>query len=706
MPSNKIKNTQSSLEQRVIEVLKGSPLHANEISKKLKIRKNRDHKIIKRILWNLNREKKIIRDKKGIYKIASSEDLIIGKITITTQGFGFVTPLNSEMDEDIFIPAKHVNSAFDKDMVKVRVFAKDKQRSSDKGPAGIVYEVIERNRPGIVGELIAGNDGAYLRPLSRKVPNNIRIVGSLKKAEIGDWVKANIIYGGERSKRNKTVGEIVQVIGKVGDINNDMFAIIQEFNLQAPYTEEEQNRASSLEQAEMKRKDLTSLFCLTIDPHDAKDFDDAISISPGNKKDECIMGIHIADVAAWIQPGSWFDKEAASRGFTSYIPGYTLPMLPKNLTKRISLTADKVTEAHTVLLTIDTNTGEIKNYKRCHSNIKVACRMTYVEVENYIKDKTVCENWAKELTDNLDFLLSTYHTFRANRKRNEKFLEIATTEIRVLRDDDTGEINGLECKKQGESNQLVEEFMLAANSAVARELTNSRIPGIYRTHPEPDEEKLEEFSAFVSQTFGISTGNLASGREACQHFLKKVAGSEYEEIIIPAFLRSMNRALYSAESGLHFGLGKGLYSHFTSPIRRYTDLTVHQQLWKYDTSKKIRGQEEMSKVALDCTEKEKNNDEAYFAANDRLKLHYLLKLMDENKLENYKGIIRHISSTAMIANIPSLGLVGYIPSHYMFKKQSKNSSGDKKEDYQPGDFITLKLEKIDLIKGDAIFKPV
>ncbi|MCP4178012.1 MAG: VacB/RNase II family 3'-5' exoribonuclease [bacterium] len=706
MPSNKIKNTQVNLEERIIELLKGSPLHKSEIFRRLKVRKNRDHRIVKRVLENLDRNKKILRDKKGIYKITSSKDLVVGKITITSQGFGFVTPLNVEMDEDIFIPAKHVNSAFDKDMVKVRIFSKNKQSDPDKGPAGIVYEVIERNRPGIVGELISGNDGVVLRPLSRKIPNNIKIIGSLNEARIGDWVKADIIYSGEKNKRNKTVGEIVQVIGKVGDINNDMFAIIQEYNLLPPYTEEEQNRASSLKQVEVERQDLTSLFSLTIDPHDAKDFDDAISVSPGNKKDECIMGIHIADVASWIQPGTWFDTEAAARGFSSYIPGYTLPMLPKNLTKRISLTSDKISEAHTVLLTIDTKTGEIKNYKRCHSKIKVAFRLTYMEVENYIKDKTIPKNWTKELTDNLDILLSTYHTFRANRKKNEKFLEIVTTEIRILRDDETGVINGLERKKQGDSNQLVEEFMLAANSAVARELTNSKIPGIYRIHPEPDEEKLEEFSAFVGQTFGISTGNLASGREACQHFLKKISGSEYEEIIISAFLRSMNRALYSAESGLHFGLGKGLYSHFTSPIRRYTDLTVHQQLWEYDKSRKLRGQEQMSKVALDCTEKEKNNDEAYFAANDRLKLHYLLKLMEDNELENYKGIVRHISSYSMIADIPDLGLVGYIPAHYITKKQSKNSSNDTKTDYKPGDLITLKLEKVDLIKGDAIFKPI
>jgi len=711
MPSNKIRDFHKKLGNRILNLLKESPRFQAEILRALKLKNKKEINLAYKTLEKLERSKAIVKDRKNILKAVSASEIVIGKITITPQGFGFVTPINAKPeDKDIFIPAKHVNSAFDRDMVKVKIIGKDKY-ASDKGPVGIVCEVIERYRPGIVGELISGRNGLALRPLNRRIPDNIRVVGSTKGAVKGDWVKANLRYKNDIDSRySTTVCEITEVIGKSGDMNYDMLAIIQEYNIMAPYTEEEVAKADHLKPREIERRDLTSHYAITIDPHDAKDFDDSISYVKGKTDKECVIGIHIADVAAWIAPGGYFDKEARERGFTAYIPGNTLPMLPKGLTKKISLTEGKVSLAHSVILTVNKETGEIKDYKRFRSTVQIKKRLNFDQVEAYIKKKKTEEDWDKKLIENLDNLIAVYRAMKNYRDKNEKFLDLSTIEIRVIRDDSTGEILGIERKKQGEADQLVEEYMLAANSAVAKEMTNRKIPGIYRVHPEPDEDKREEFSNFVEDVFKIGTGDLSSGRGACKTFLAKIVNKNYQEIVTAAFLRALNRALYSEKSGLHYGLGKGLYSHFTSPIRRYSDLTVHQQLWDIDIKKPLRREEEMVKIAVDCTEKEQNTDEAYFAANDRLKLHYLQKLMNNQELEIYEGIIRYIGSTYIFADIMSIGISACIPTRYLegyYKKSKGKLSATKGSvSYKPGDFIFLQLEKIDFIKGNAIFHPI
>ncbi len=709
MPSEKIKQANRKLKQQILSILKEQPCYLPDLYRSLKLRQKKEHRQIHKVLEKLYHKKIIVKDKKGLLRVAASSELVKGKIAITSQGYGFVTIENKEEATDIFIPAKHINSALDGDKVKIRLLNDSiSRREPGKGPVGIVYEVEERNRPFLIGELLLKNDGFFVRPLNRRLPEDIRVSGNCKGAKRGDWVKAELLYG--QRNRNKTTCQILSSLGKVGNIENDIQALILEYNLLPLYTESEEQKAMELEPNEIKRKDLTSLYCVTIDPHDAKDFDDAISVTKGKKNDEVIVGIHIADVATWIQPGSYFDEQAAERGFTAYIPGNTRPMLPKNLTANISLTCDKISLAHTVLLTVNTNTGEIKNQERCHSKIQIKKRLSFGEVENYIREKTAIEGTDEEFNKNLDLLIQTYHTMRKCRKENEKFINLSTTEIRVLRNDNTGEILGIEKKKQGEADQLVEEFMLAANSAVARELTNKKINGIYRIHPPPDEEKIEEFSDFVSNVFGISTGNLNSGREACQHFLNKISGKNYEEIIISAFLRSLNRALYKEKPDIHYGLGKGLYSHFTSPIRRYSDLTVHQQLWKTDSGKKTRDIEIIKIIAEDCTEKEKNIDEAYFAANDRLKLHYLQSLLNKQQIETYEGVIRKVNASVILADIADIGITAVIPvktvKGNLRKAKGRLIASKGSTKYKPGDIVYLQLERIDFIKGDAIFKPI
>ena len=709
MSSDKSNENQQLLEKKILKLLSDTPQFLPDIFRELKAKKKKDYKYIQKAVKKLERKRFIISDRRGLFKTASGQKNIRGKISISAQGYGFVTPTDTKDEPDLFIPAKHINGALDGDIVEIRIIRDDPQRKkkSGQGDVGLVYDVLERKRPFLIGELRIKRDGFYVRPLNRRIPDDIPLIGSHEDVKKGDWVKVEVVY----DEKNKTSCKIIKKIGRAGNAEDDIDAIVAEYNLHTPYTQEEEKLADEIVPIDIEREDLTSLFCVTIDPHDAKDFDDAVSVHQGENKNELTLGIHIADVAAWIKPGSWIDKAAKERSFTAYIPGRTLPMLPKNLTKNISLRSDKdFCLAHTVLLTVNKNSGQIMNYKRCHSKIKIAKRFSFKEVEAYIQTEKVSEEWSEELKNNLDELCALYAKMRAYRENVEKFLNIETTEIRILRNDSDGKILGIEKKKQGKADCLVEEFMLAANSTVAKEFVNFQIPGIFRVHPEPEPEKLEDYSGFMKQVFDIHTGNLALSREECQKFLKKIKGSKYEEIIIAFFLRAMNRASYTEKNALHYGLGKGLYLHFTSPIRRYPDLLVHQQLLLKEQQKALLTQEFIIETAKDCNDLEKNNDDAYFAANDRLKLHYLQDLLSKNEIEAYEAIISRVNAGGMLADIPSIGLTAYIPIEKINgtynKRYGRLVSERGENEYKPGDFIYLQLEKIDFIKGSAIFRPV
>jgi ribonuclease R len=629
-----------------------------------------------------------------------------GKIIITQGGFGFVTP--EEGGIDIFIPPKFINNAMDGDIVDIEELdekprsGRTSNKPSNKGPAGKVIEIIERTRNKVVGELIAGRK---IRPLNRRLPD-INIAGSLGDAKRGDWVEVEIPFP-EEARNEIPPASFKESFGKAGTVEADINAVINEYDLLPPYTEEQKNRASQIVPLDADRKDMTSLYCITIDPIDAKDFDDAVSIQPGEKSGEIELGVHIADVSAFVAPDSEWDREAKKRGFTAYIPGNTLPMLPATLTKAASLTTGSASPAHTVIITIDAQSGKVLRSKRCFSTVKIAARLTFEEVQQAL-DGNSPSNWDTQLKENIAKVAELTRKMRKYRSKTEHFLELATTEIRIICDDKTKEIIDMKRKVQTEADMLIEECMLAANVAVAKELTLRKIPGLYRIHPEPTPEKILDFTIFMEETFGIIPGVLSS-RQACNKFLQGLPDDQNKPVIVDAFLRSMMRASYLEKPELHFGLGKGLYSHFTSPIRRYADLIVHQQLRYADAGKKLRPESAMAGIAKECTEQEANIDSAYYAANDRLKLHYIKTHMMDGSISLMEGVIRKITSSGIMVDIAEMGIMGFVPMESLPGQYRKRGGeliamqGHTR--YKCGDFVFLQLERIDMIRGMAIFRP-
>ncbi len=625
-----------------------------------------------------------------------------GKIAVTHSGFGFVTlpeDENGKKPQDVFIPPQFIGGAMDGDEVKVAILPpRDSHpEDRDKGPAGKVVEILKREHEELVGELITGR---RVRPLNKRMPDEIEISGSKNGAKRGDWVKIRMI-GHEDGVWQ---GSIKQVLGRAGVISADLDAVMAEYNLASPYSAEEDKEAATIEPREIEREDHTGAMTLTIDPFDAKDFDDALSISPGAEATEVVIGVHISDVASFIAPKSKFDKQAEKRSFSCYLPGRTLPMLPKTLTAKISLQAGVESRAHTVFLTVEKKTGKVLSFRRCHTTIRVDHRLTYDEVQEFLDQQNAPADWSEKMKAALSQLLDVTRKMRAFRKKSEAFVELDLPEVRILCSEVENKILGIVSKNPRESEQLVEECMLAANSAVGIELGEKSIAGLFRVHPQPDPEKVMEFSEMMQSAFGLTPGDLTE-RKSCNAFLARLPDDPRKPVILSLLLRAMPRASYLEKPALHFGLGKGRYVHFTSPIRRYPDLAVHQQLWNYDTKARTRSVSSMAHVAAECTEKEENNDSAYYAANDRLKLRYLEERLEAGEVSCYEGVIVKTTPNGLQVDIRELGMYGFVERDRLPGEFRRGDQSQAKGGYKIGDYISLRLSHIDFVRGSALFVP-
>lgn len=634
-----------------------------------------------------------------------------GTFSAANDGFGFVK--DEERGVEYFVPRKYVGNAIDGDRVSYAMvheresFGRGGFRGGHTAPVVKVVDVLEHTREFIVGRLDTPHT---MTPLNRHLPETIRLNSVPREAKRGDWVKARLLPDGGRHTETLR-GAVEDVIGASGTVEGDIDAIVAEYHLPPAYTPAETEAAMKLEPIEIEREDLTKLYTVTIDPADAHDFDDAISITQGKKATEVILGVHIADVATWVRPNTKFDKAASRRGFSAYLPGRFLPMLPKALTAKISMTEGMACPAHSVIFTIRKKDGKILDTRRVHSLVKVDQRLDYDSLQTYYDKGDVPKGWGKKVREHVDLLKEVYEKLHARRAKEEQFLFIDTKEIRVLCDEETHKIEGISVRSQNTAERIVEECMLAANSAVAAELIERNVAGLFRTHPDPDPEKLEEFSIFFYEMYGMETGDLSSGRKACQDFLAKIPDDARKPVVLSKFLRTMARAVYSDIRGFHFGLGKELYSHFTSPIRRYPDLALHQQLLAIDMNTRMRSRNTFERIAMEANKWEEQVDAAYFAVNDRLKLHWLKQNGALEQSTLYEGVIRKVSAGGLLCDIVDLGIVGSVPADRMYGSGfhysgSRNHvrAGRGHSEYKVGDFIYLGLDSVDLVRGTAQFR--
>lgn len=637
-------------------------------------------------------------------------NLITGKISININGLGFVGIEGGS----VFVPPSMHYGAITGDTVQVQI----DPNGDPARPSGWVTAVLERRHSRIVGCLVPGEEGEwFIRPLRRELPGRLPVdpASIAKLAEPpaeGIWAMAELPLPAEDAPLHHRgcTAWLVDTMGRNGQVAADLDAVVAEFGLPEMWSEADEARAAALEPLKVRRKDCTDLTCVTIDPVDARDYDDALSCEESDEPEVYVVGVHIADVACYIRRGGWLDRQARRRGFTSYLPGRTIPMLPKALANvQCSLQAGVPRLAHTVFIHYNCHTGDILKVERCHTLINVSRRLCYEEVQRYFDGGQV--DLPEKITQLLDRLGSMAAILRHRRQFQERFLPMEMPEIRVLCAGSPLEIIGLQRGEDNPSHQLVEEFMLAANQCVAQEMLERRLPGIYRNHQAPDPNKLGEFVESATIMMGKKVKSLSS-RRGIVRFLKDAARSPLRDVLLMAFLRHLPRAEYEAQCLGHFGLGKEQYCHFTSPIRRYADTLVHQQLLAWDNRRKIYDGDTVAQIAQECTMLEQNVDQAAFAAQDRMKIRLIQRDAAKSPTFRLSGEVCRVMRAGIQLYLPEYGLMafaneGQLPrSHWLFdalKQEWRNThTGERLFVSKRADFT---LDSADPIRGEILLRP-
>src|SRR5213592_37933 len=569
------------------------PRDRDEIARVLRLQ-GRDRVEVRKTLRELEHAGEIVRIRKNRYVLPSEADLVTGKLSIHQAGYGFLVP-EKPGEQDIFIAAENTGTAMNGDRVVARI-SRDVPPRRGKVRAGQAFKprsegrvirILERARDTIVGTLQHSRNFYYVVPDDPRLVHNVYVQvpprAKLPKAPTrGDKVVVRLEAW--ESRHVNPEGEIIEVLGAATAPGIDMLSIIRKYDLPTAFPKSVLDEANRIPQsAEQKliqgREDLRDQFIVTIDPDDARDFDDAINVEKIDNTGGWRLGVHIADVSAYVTPDSALDREARRRGNSVYLPDRVIPMLPERLSNGVCSLNPRVDRlTHSVFINFDKN-GVAKRARFAKSVIRSAQRLTYKQAYAILKSSA-----RDQLSEQLHLAWRLASLLR--RKRFEHgSLDLDFPEVKV-RLDETGKPVRLERIDNDESHQLIEECMLAANEAVARELKMRAVPTIYRVHENPDPEKLAEYREFVL-SFSYKVGDLTH-RAELQRLLASIRGKPEEQALKVALLKSLKRARYSPQPLGHYGLAKANYLHFTSPIRRYADLVVHRALGLDGASRRRR----------------------------------------------------------------------------------------------------------------------
>lgn len=699
----------TNIQDRILQALRDRPqgLRRAELRRATGTSSRQGAREFADVLRDMLQRGDVVKRNRGRLGLPDKSNELAGKLTVHARGFGFFTPDSG--GPDVFIPPGKLGNAFAGDRVRVQII-----EQSDKGPVGMVMDILQRGHHHLTGEYADRGPFPVIRPMRRDYPEEVPLIfpappGDENGPMDGDWIVAEILF--PDTPRQPLRAKYLSTLNEGMSLTEDMDAIVAEYALPEPYTLAQQAAAESLKPRTITREDCSDLAAITIDPVDAKDFDDAISLETTDDTNVMRVGVHIADVAAYIIPDSEWDRQARRRGFTAYLPGRTLPMLPKPLAADVcSLKEGVPRAAHSIFLDIDARTGDILASRRAHTTITVSQRLNFAEVEAFLEDagKT---GWQDEVVHAVKELGRLSRLLRQSRRRQEAFLDLATTEVRVLYSDDPPAVTGFQESRPNPAHQLVEEFMLAANVAVAQELVREKIPGLFRIHGTPKSDDVAEFRQWVRSALHLKAGKLDS-RGSVNAFLHEVKDHPAAQIVFNGFLRTLPRAVYASTCSEHFGLGKDQYSHFTSPIRRYADLTVHQQLWRQDSGQELLPVEACEARAKELTAIETMNDEAYFAALDRVKIRYLNQRRGAGEKVVFQAVTARATPDGLAVFIPEFGLMGFVPKDLLgeddFIYSAKTCSLKARHadrHYYCGDIITVRPHKADVARGQLVLRP-
>lgn len=658
------------------------PMKEKELAMFLQVAKE-DREEFHSILEELLEECKIMLTSKGKY-MKSNGKVLTGTFISNAKGFGFVEI--EGRDEDLFIPEDKVHGAFHKDVVQVALLGEQ----GGKRQEAQVIKIISRGMKQIVGtyERSSQNFG-FVIPDNSKLSQDVFVPKERSKGAVhGNKVVVEITgYGTDTTSPE---GKIVEILGHINDPGVDIMSIVRGFELPVEFGEKVMNQVERIPQEVSSadragRRDLRDITMVTIDGEDAKDLDDAVSVSFDGRNYH--LGVHIADVANYVQENSALDREALKRGTSVYLVDRVIPMLPHALSNGIcSLNQGVDRLALSCLMTIDLY-GEIVDYEICESVIRVNQRMSYTAVQAILEDETIVER-------DMDYqayaslvpmfrLMEELAAALREKRRKRGSIDFDFPECKIILDE-KGHPVEIKPYIRTIATDLIEDFMLAANETVAQHFYWLELPFVYRVHDTPDGERIQKLSTFINnfgyymKSIGRTKSKVSTEEihpKEIQKLLAQIAGTPEEAMISRLALRSMKQAKYSTESTGHFGLACQYYCHFTSPIRRYPDLQIHRIIkdqlrgrLREEKSEHYRGI--LPQVCKQSSDMERRADEAERETDKLKKAEY----MEERIGENFDGVVSGITSWGIYVELPNTveGLVhvSHLPGDYFYYNES------------------------------------
>ena len=675
---------------------KKSKLNYKQISKQLEIK----DMVVKIQIIDVMKEMAesgIIEEvQRGAYRIIEKSNKIICVIKNTNNQGAFAS---IDKDNEVFIDKKSSQFVLAGDEVEVNLFPKRKKRQE-----GEVVNVIKRKKLDFVGEIDNASTNFFLIPDDRRVSFDVFLPPkSIKKEYLNKKVLVRV-EGWDKKYKNP-IGKVVKVIGNIEDHNTEINSILMDYGFAPEFpkkVEEAANKIThNISNKEIeKRLDIRTTTTFTIDPKDAKDFDDALSVRK-LKNENWEIGVHIADVSHYVEEGSIIDMEAINRATSVYLVDRVIPMLPEVLSNDIcSLKPNVDRLAYSVFFEINEK-AEVINYKIEKTVIHSDVRLTYESAQEIINSKKGSLVTELLLLDKLSKIL--------RRKRQENgSINFESSEVKFILDDDNMPIDVF-FKESLSTNHLIEEFMLLANRTVAKHIgfpKKNAKPFVYRVHDLPDKERISTLNEIVKK-FGhnIENNNPKILSKSLNYLLNKVKGEPEQQMVETLTIRSMAKAVYTTLNIGHYGLAFDYYSHFTSPIRRYPDLIVHRMLDQY-INKKPKENIDIEKICKHCSEKEKIASQA-----ERDSIKYMQVKFLKNKVGKvYDGIISGVTEWGLYVEITANKCEGLVKissiknDHYIYNEKTYSITGYRtKKSYQLGEKVRIKIQRADLEKKQMDF---
>lgn len=663
-----------------------------------------DREELSKVLGSLLDKRKIQINKRGKYSLydgrSKEKGLLEGTFIGNAKGFGFVEVEGEE--EDFFIPETKVKDAFHQDKVQIRVLHEvpGKRREAE------VVTVLSRGMTQIVGTFESCKSYGFVVPDNPKIAIDIYIAKEHKKGAV-DGHKVIVEITDYGSKGRNPEGKVVEILGHKNDPGVDILSLVHAYGLQVEFPEKVMNQAQRvydeiIEADFAGRRDLRDLMMVTIDGEDAKDLDDAVSLTKDG--DHYVLGVHIADVSNYVQENSALDREALARGTSVYLVDRVIPMLPHKLSNGIcSLNEGEDRLALSCIMTVNEK-GEVIDHEILESVIRVNKRMNYTSVNKIIEEKNLEERDAfAEFVPMLD-QMAELSAILQNLRKERGSIDFDFPETKILLDNE-GKPVEIKPYERNSATRLIESFMLLANETIAQHFYWLELPFLYRTHDTPDPEKITKLSTFI-YNFGykIKMRKEEIHPKEIQKLLGKIVGTPQEDLISRLALRSMKQAKYTIDCSGHFGLACPYYCHFTSPIRRYPDLQIHRIIKDYLRGRLKRARVEhyeeiLPQVANHCSKRERLADEAERETNKLKKAQY----MQQHIGECFEGIISSITEWGIYVELENTveGMihVSKLPGDYFEYDEEHYEMVGKKTNvrYELGQKVKIKVHEVDTV---------